>query len=166
MPKRSRGCGQYAKTRWVRGLLIASTTFCVLAGQSRAMPPAAIRSASTSAYLQESGAGAPLGKLVVAPEVMEGHCITKVSPVYPQTDGTPRTKAIVVVRVVVWKSGSVSPVRVVSGDSSLEAQATNAVRLWRYKPFLRDGEAMDVTTDISVDFDPQTQGGMITHPKH
>ena len=145
----------------MRGLLIAGATFCVLVGESGAMPPAAVR-----AYLQESGAGAPLGKVVVAPEVMEGHCITKVSPVYPQTDGVSRTKETVVVRVVVWKSGSVSPVRVVSGDSSLEAQATNAVRLWRYKPFLRDGEAMDVTTDISVDFDPQTQGGMITHPKH
>ena len=165
MPKRSRGCGQYTKTKCVRGLLIASTTFCVLASQSEAMPPAAIHSAG-KAYLQESGAGAPLGKLVVAPEVMEGHCITKVSPVYPQTEGTPRTKATVVVRVVVWKSGSVSPVRVVSGDSSLEAQATNTVRLWRYKPFLRDGDAMDVTTDISVEFDPQTQGGMISHPKH
>jgi TonB family protein len=139
--------------------------FCLLAGQSRAMPAAAIHFAGT-AYLQESGAGAPLGKLVVAPEVMEGHCITKVSPVYPQSDGVSRTKETVVVRVVVWKSGSVSPVRVVSGDSSLAAQATNAVRLWRYKPFLRDGEAMDVSTDLSVDFEPQTQGGMITHPKH
>jgi TonB family protein len=161
MRERSRGCGHHTKTRWVRGLLIAGTTFCVLAGQSVAMPPLAIHS-----YLQESGAGAPLGKLVVAPEVMEGHCITKISPVYPQGDGTSRKKATVVVRVVIWKSGSVSPVRVVSGDSSLGAQATNAVRLWHYKPLLRDGEAMDVTTDISVDFDPQTQGGMIVHPKH
>ena len=161
MPGQSLACEPYTKIRYMRGLLIASTMFSVLASQSRAMPPEAI-----PAYLQESGAGAPLGKLVVAPQVMEGHCITKVSPVYPQTDGIPRTKATVVVRVVVWKSGSVSPVRVVSGEGSLEAQATNAVRLWRYKPFLRDGEAMDVTTDISVDFDPQTQGGMITHPKH
>lgn len=154
MPKRSRG-----------GLLIAGTMFCVFASQLYAMPPARIHFAGT-AFLQESGAGAPLGKLTVAPEVMEGHCITKVSPVYPQTDGTPRTKVTVVVRVVIWKSGSVSPVRVVSGDSSLGAEATNAVRLWRYKPFLRDGVAMDVTTDIRVDFDPQILGGMITHPKH
>jgi len=157
MPERSRAR--------MRGLLIASTMFSVVASQAYAMPPAAIRSAGTD-YLQESGAGAPLGKLSVAPQVMDGHCITKVSPVYPQTDGTARKRATVVVRVVVWKSGSVSPVRVVSGDSSLEAEATNAVRLWRYKPFVRDGEAVDVTTDISVDFDPQTQGGMTTHPKH
>jgi TonB family protein len=159
MPERFRAWERYTKAK--RGLVIASTVFCVLASQARAMPRAAIHS-----YLQESGAGAPVGKLSVAPEVMEGHCITKVSPVYPQTDGTPRNRATVVVRVVIWKSGSVSPVRVVSGDSALEAQATNAVRLWRYKPFVRDGEAMDVTTDISVDFDPQTQGGLISHPKH
>jgi TonB family protein len=133
----------------------------VLAGELHAMSPAAMHF-----YLQESEAGAPLGKFVVPPEAMEGQCITKVSPVYPQGVGASRTKATVVVRVVIWKSGSVSPVRVVSGDSSLGVQAMNAVRLWHYKPFLREGEAMDVTTDISVDFDPQTQGGMIIHPKH
>jgi TonB family protein len=150
MPKRS-----------LSGLLIAGTMVCVSTVQSRAMLPTAMHS-----FFQESGVGAPLGKFVVAPEVMEGHCITKVSPLYAQSDGAPRTKATVVVRAVIWKSGSVSPVRVVSGDSPLGAQAMNAVRLWHYKPFLRDGEAMDVTTDISVDFDPQTQGGMISHPKH
>jgi TonB family protein len=159
MPERSRARERYTKAK--RGLVIASTAFCVLASQANAMPPAGVR-----AYLQESGAGTPMGKPIVAPEVMEGHCITKVSPIYPQTDGTPRNPATVVVRVVIWKSGSVSPVRFVSGDSALEAQATNAVRLWRYKPFVRDGEAMDVTTDIRVDFDPQTQGGLISHPKH
>ena len=160
MSVRARAWERYTRTRCQRGLLIAGTALCVLASQARALPPA-IR-----AYLQESGAGAPVGKLIVAPEVMEGHCITKVSPIYPQIDGALRQRATVVVRAVIWKSGSVSPVRIVSGDSSLEAQATNAVRLWRYKPFVRDGEAMDVTTDISVDFDPQTQGGMISHPKH
>jgi TonB family protein len=161
MPERCGAREPYKKTRHKRGLLIASATFCVFASQANAKPPAAIHT-----YLQESGAGAPVGKVNVAPEVMDGHCITKVSPIYPQTDGTPRKRATVVVRVVISKSGSVSPVRVVSGDSSLEAEATNAVRLWRYKPFLRDGEVMDVTTDISVDFDPQTQGGLISHPKH
>jgi TonB family protein len=143
------------------GSFLASTALCVFAGQANAMPATVIR-----AYLQESGAGAPVGKLIVPPEVMEGHCITKVSPLYPQTDGALRQRATVVVRAVIWKSGSVSPVRVVSGDSALETQATNAVRLWRYKPFVRDGQVMDVTTEIPVVFDPQTQGGMISHPKH
>jgi periplasmic protein TonB len=115
-------------------------------------------------YLQESGAGAPLGKLNVPEQLMEGHCITMVSPAYPQGDGASRRPSTVVVRVVIWKSGSVYPMRVVSGDTSLEAQAMDVVRLWHYKPFLRDGEPMDVTTDIRVDFDPQKPGGVVTHP--
>jgi TonB family protein len=149
------------KIKRIHGLFLASTALCVFAGQANAMPAAVIR-----AYLQESGAGTPVGKFIVAPEVMDGHCITKVSPIYPQTDGTDRKRVTVVVRAVIWKSGNVSPISIVSGDSSLEAEATNAVRLWRYKPFVRDGQAMDVTTDIPVVFDPQTQGGMISHPKH
>ena len=126
---------------------------------------AAIHSAGAH-YLQESGAGAPLGKLNVPEQTMEGHCITMVSPTYPQGDGVPRRPSTVVVRVVIWKSGSVYPMRAVSGDTSLETQAMDAVRLWHYKPFLRDGQPMDVSTDIRVDFDPQKPGGVVTHPHH
>ena len=159
MPERSRAWERYTKAK--RGLVIASTAFYVLAGQASAMPPAGVR-----AYLQESGAGAPVGKLSVAPEVMEGHCITKVSPIYPQTDGTPRQRATVVVRVVIWKSGDVSPMRVVSGPASLEDEAMNTVRRWHYKPFVRDGEPIDVTTEIRVNFDPGKPGGIVTHLSH
>jgi len=152
----------------MRGLCsapIAIVAFSLLAKQASAMRPAAIRTAGAY-YLQESGAGAPLGKLNVPPQVMEGHCTTMVSPTYPQGDGVSRGPSTVVVRVVVWKSGSVYPMRVVSGDTSLEAQAMDAVRLWHYKPFLRDGDPIDVTTDIRVDFDPEKPGGVVTHPHH
>jgi periplasmic protein TonB len=155
---------RYRKSGGKRGRLIAGMTLCVLAGQASALP-AGLRSAG-QAYLQDSAAGAPQGKPFVAAEVMDGHCITRVSPLYPQTGETPRNRATVVVRVVISRSGGVSPVRFVSGDNALEAEAMNAVRLWRYKPFVRNGEVMDVTTDVSVVFDPQIQGGMISHPKH
>jgi len=111
----------------------------------------------------QSGTGASLGKLNVPAETMAGRCLTMVSPQYPQT-ADPLKPSTVVVRVVISKSGAVSPVRVVSGQSSLEAEAMNAVRLWRYKPFMRDDEPIDVNTDIRVDFDPAKRGGIVTHP--
>lgn len=149
----------------LRSLPIAIIAFSLLAKQAGAMRLTAIRSAGAHS-LQESGTGAPLGKLNVPGQLMEGHCITMVSPTYPQSDGASRKPSTVVVRVVVWKSGSVYPMRAVSGDTSLEIQAMDAVRLWHYKPFLRDGEPIDVTTDIRVDFDPQKPGGVVTHPHH
>ena len=86
-----------------------------------------------------------------------------VSPQYPQT-GAPLKPSTVIVRVVISKSGTVSPVRVVSGEPSLETEAMNAVRLWRYKPFMRDDEPIDVSTDDPCRLRPGKAGGIVTHP--
>jgi outer membrane biosynthesis protein TonB len=117
-------------------------------------------------YIQEGDAAAPLGKLNVSPGVMAGRCVTMVSPTYPVTEGESPVAATVIVRAVIWKSGNVSPMRVISGPVSLQSEAMNTVRLWHYHPFSRDGEPLDVTTDITVSFDPGKPGGMVTHPRH
>ena len=121
-------------------------------------------SCSARAFLQETGAGAPLGKLHVAPSAMAGRCLTMVSPHYPQGLQDTSRSYSVVVRVVIWKTGTVSPMSMVSGPSALEAEAMSAVRLWRYKPFAENGEALDVTTDVRVNFDPTMPGGLVSHP--
>ena len=104
-----------------------------------------------------------MGKLKASPAVMAGHCLTMVSPAYPPTAGDSPTAAIVVVRVVIWKSGNVTPLRAISGPQELQDEAMNTVRLWRYKPYARDGGPLDVTTDIQVEFDPAKPGGVDTH---
>jgi len=129
-------------------LLVTTTVFIALSSPAKAM---------------QSGTGASLGKFNVPAETMAGHCLTMVSPQYPKTED-PLKASTVVLRVVISKFGTVSPVRVVSGDPSLETEAMNAVRLWRYKPFMRDDEPIDVSTDIGVDFDPAKPGGLVTHP--
>jgi protein TonB len=131
----------------MRSLLFATVVFALLPAPGRAME-----------------AGVPSGPINVPPQVMASHCITMVSPNYPRTVGDLSEGSFVVVRVVVSRSGSVSPLRVISGPPSLQAEAMNAVRLWRYRPFVRDDEPLDVTTDVRVDFTPGKPGGMVTHP--
>jgi TonB family protein len=149
----------------LRGALLASVVFPLLPQSASALRPVII-GAGSGLYVQESGAGAPLGKLNVPARAMGGHCITMVSPTFPQTTEGDAKKSTVLVRVVIWKSGSVTPMRVVSGDPALENEAMNVVRLWQYKPYSRGGEALDVTTDIEVEFDPAKPGGIVTHPTH
>jgi TonB family protein len=149
----------------LRGALLASIVFPLLPHSASAFR-AVVIGTEGGLYLQESGVGAPLGKLNVPSKAMGSHCLTMVSPSFPQTaDGDPKASTVLV-RVVIWKSGSVTPMRVVSGDPALESEAMNVVRLWRYKPYSQDGGAVDVTTDIQIVFDPKVPGGTITHPTH
>jgi TonB family protein len=151
--------------RCIRTLLLASMVFPLLPDASSAMRRAAIRSPG-DLYLQESTAAAPLGKLNVPAKMMASRCVTMVSPIYPQTTENSPMPSNVIVRAVIWKSGSVSPLRVISGQLALQDAAMNAVRQWKYEPFASGGEPVDVTTDIRVDFDPAKPGGVVTHPNH
>jgi protein TonB len=148
-----------------RKALLTSALLSLLPASASAMRPITFGSAGAS-YLQESGAGAPLGKPEVSSDLMVARCITMVTPLYPQNSGGSAAVSTVTVRVVIWKSGSVSPMRVTSGPPALQAEAMNAVRLWRYRPFLRDGEPIDVSTDVRVSFDPGKPGGLVSHPNH
>jgi protein TonB len=127
----------------MRSLIFATMVFALLPGSAGAMQA---------------------GGKTVSPQEMASHCITMVSPNYPRsTEDSPKV-SFVMVRVTISRTGIVSPIRAVSGPSSLEAEAMNAVRLWRYKPFVRDDEPIDVTTDVRVDFNPGQPGGIVTHP--
>jgi TonB family protein len=117
---------------------------------------------SPALLAQDGGGSDILGKLRVPPEKMA--CTTKVSPRFPQVAAAERAPATVVVRVLVSTSGNVTPLRAVSGQPVFQAEAMNAVRLWHFKPFFRDGEAIDVTTEVQVDFVPGRPAGMVTHP--
>src|ERR1700738_1094727 len=108
---------------------------------------------------QESSGSDVLGKLRVDPEKMT--CTTKVSPRFPLVAAAERVPATVVVRVLVSPSGNVTPLRAVSGQPAFRAKAMNAVRLWHFKPYFRDGEAIEVTTDAKVDFVPGRPAGMV-----
>jgi TonB family protein len=147
----------------IRGLLVAGIVLCFSPYPARAIRPSVI-SVATALRLQEGGA--TLGKFHVPPEKMAGLCTTMVSPTYAHAADDLQTESTVVVQVVITKTGRVSPMRVVSGSPLLEAAAMNAVRLWRYKPFIQDEEPVDVTTEVSVKFKPGEPGGMITHPNH
>lgn len=94
---------------------------------------------------------------------MASSCLTMVSPRFP-LQAQARGAQVVVLQVVVRHTGAVNPIHIVSGDSSLEAEAMDAVRLWRFRPYMADGQPIDVMTNVRVDFIPGKQGGLVSHP--
>jgi len=55
-----------------------------------------------------------------------------------------------VLNAVIGKDGHVDNLKVVSGPSKLQQSALDAVRQWLYKPYLVNGEPVEVETKISV----------------
>jgi TonB family protein len=76
----------------------------------------------------------------------------KTNPVYPITAKTLRMTGVVKVELVIDEAGQVAEVANTSGPAMLQRAATDAVRKWKFKPFVRDGESVKATGFVSFNF--------------
>ena len=96
-------------------------------------------------------------KLRVAPldvsaGVAGGNLIRKTRPIYPEIAKAARVSGTVVLAATISRSGFVTNLQVVSGPQMLRQAAIDAVRDWRYRPYLLNNQPMEVQTTINVDF--------------
>jgi len=91
-------------------------------------------------------------KVRVSAGVVEGLLIHQVIPQYPPLAREARIQGTVVLRAVIGKDGTVLSLHVLSGHFMLIQAATAAVRQWRYKPYYLNGEAVEVESQINIDF--------------
>lgn len=76
--------------------------------------------------------------------------VHRVEPVYPTLPLQMHREGRVELRAVIATDGSIQALEVVSGDPLFYASALAAVREWRYRPTILDGQAVEVDTQISV----------------
>ncbi len=76
----------------------------------------------------------------------------KTNPVYPPTARTMRTSGVVRVDLTVDEKGQVAQVQNTSGPTLLQRAATDAVKKWKFKPFVRNGEPVKATGFVSFNF--------------
>ena len=88
----------------------------------------------------------------VSQGVSVGRLIKKVDPVYPKLARDARVQGQVVLTAIISKDGSIEDLRVLSGHPMLVQAALDAVRQWRYKPYLLNGEPVEVETTVRVNF--------------
>jgi protein TonB len=94
----------------------------------------------------------PAMRVRVSQGVSVGRLLKKVEPVYPQLARNARIQGQVVLTAIVSKDGTIQDLRVISGHPMLVQAALDAVRQWRYKPFLLNGEPVEVETTVTVIF--------------
>jgi len=95
---------------------------------------------------------APAKRMRVAARVAEANLVHDVAPIYPPEAGRERIEGSVVLLAVIGKDGTVQDVRVESGLPVLAQAAINAVKQWRYKPYLIDGEPVEIDSRITINF--------------
>jgi TonB family protein len=75
------------------------------------------------------------------------------SPVYPRAAKSLGAKGVVRVDVTVNETGDVSEVQKTSGPSLLQGAAKDAIKKWKFKPFIRDGQPVKANGFVSFNFD-------------
>ena len=94
---------------------------------------------------------APVRPLRVS-ERSEGDLIYRVKPTYPVLAREARIQGSVKLHAIISKTGTIENLSIVNGHAMLVASAIEAVRQWRYRPYLLNGEPIEVETEITVNF--------------
>jgi protein TonB len=88
----------------------------------------------------------------VSQGVTQGMLVYRLEPAYPQIARMARIAGSVVLTAVIAKNGEIENLTLVSGHPMLAPAAIEAVKKWRYRPYLLNGEPVEVETTITVSF--------------
>jgi protein TonB len=95
---------------------------------------------------------APPRSVPVSSGVIEGYILYRATPLYPVIARTVGVSGSVALAATISKSGAIQNLRVVSGHPMLRQAALDAVEKWRYRPYILNGQPVEVETTINVVF--------------
>ena len=84
--------------------------------------------------------------------MLQGSLIRRVDPVYPPLARSARIQGPVVLAAIISKAGTIEHLQVLSGHPMLVDAALDAVSQWRYRPYVLNGDVIEVETQITVNF--------------
>src|SRR5882672_274996 len=82
----------------------------------------------------------------------EGNLIYRVQPLYPPLARQARIQGAVQLRAIISKAGTIEHLTLENGHPMLAGAAIDAVRQWRYRPYLLNDEPVEIETEITVNF--------------
>ena len=94
----------------------------------------------------------PVTKVFRTSTILQGNLIRRVEPTYPLLARQARIQGTVMLAAVISKAGTIENLKLLSGHPMLVPAAIDAVSQWRYRPFILNGDVIEVDTQITVNF--------------
>ena len=91
-------------------------------------------------------------KVSISSGIAVGLLIQKTAPIYPPMARNARVSGTVVIQATISRNGTIENPRVVSGPAMLRQSALDAVKSWRYRPYMLSGEPVEVETTVNLNF--------------
>jgi len=139
----------------VRSSADGKAATCLISGEVvEGRVPAAGMSRPTAPDQSNTASGTTQGaqRVSISEGVSAGLIVSKVPPVYPPLARNARIQGSVVVRAVINETGDVVSLELISGHPMLAPAALDAVKQWKYRPYMLNGKAVEVETKIRVNF--------------
>jgi periplasmic protein TonB len=120
-------------------------------GQLNGVIGGIINSTSNLAYVPKAQPVVPQ-RVRISQGVTKGMRVNQVQPAYPSIARAARIQGDVILTAIIGKDGSIQDLQLVSGHPMLVPAAIEAVKQWRYHPYLLNGQPVEVETTITVFF--------------
>ena len=119
---------------------------------SISLPETTIRPAAIPTPTVRPQPLAPSTPLRITSGVQSAKLVFGPRPAYPPLARATRTQGTVKIQAIIGRDGAIKDLQVISGPPLLIEVAIEAVRQWRYQPTLLNGDAVEVVTDIDINF--------------
>ncbi|MGA9042658.1 MAG: energy transducer TonB [Terriglobales bacterium] len=101
---------------------------------------------------QQSTAQPSPTRVRVSQGIMKDLIIKKVNPKYPEDARKAHVEGRVTLQVTISKDGDVTQLHLVSGNPLLAPAAMDAVKQWKYKPYVLEGQPVEVESTATISF--------------
>jgi periplasmic protein TonB len=127
-------------------------TFCVPGGTGSATNTNAVINSIGNSINIVPPPPAPVTRPPRISHMMEGNLIYKVQPIYPPLARAARIQGPVHLRAIISRAGTIENLQAIDGHPMLVGAAIDAVRQWRYRPYILNGDPVEVETQVTVNF--------------
>jgi protein TonB len=99
-----------------------------------------------------TSAAQPAATIKLSQGIAQGLLMKRVPPIYPPAARQARIQGAVELQATIGKDGNIANLKQLSGDKVLGHAAIDAVKQWKYRPYLLDGQPVEIQTQMTVNF--------------